>query len=241
MSAPWGALLVEGGRVTLYAVAGEITAHDFASVADATSRYGIPAARLITLDDAQRSVPPVATLPGRPGSLGAVQQASPAAVLPAAARVLIAGALVGQPDWDGIMVLPDASATHWVHVCAREIVSFQGAATGRLAVALGSQRDAFDGGALSDTMSRPERLAAQVNAASQTGGGGGGAVLGHLLGAELASMKAYWLGQEVRIIGDPAPYADALASQGVAATTVPRAQAWQAGLTALGQAAGFTG
>ncbi|WP_138935961.1 2-dehydro-3-deoxygalactonokinase [Roseovarius arcticus] len=240
MRIPWGALLAEGGRVTLYAVQDDaIGAHDFASLDEAVSQCGIPAARLVKLDDTSHVLPPAPTLIDKPGVLSAIQQASPAAVLPAAARVLIAGALAAQPDWDGILVLPERDVTHWVHVSAREIVSFQGAATGRLASALGATAHAFDEGALSDTMSRPERLAAQLNAASLTGGSA--VVLGHLLGAELASMKMYWLGQDVRIIGDPAPYAAALVSQGITAEAVPRAQAWQAGLLALGQAAGLNG
>jgi len=240
MTMPWGALLAEGGRVTLYAIQDDaINAHDFASVKEAMERCGIPAARLVTLDDASHVLPPAPTLIEAPGVLSAVQQGSPAAVLPAAARVLIAGVLEAQPDWDGIIVLPQRDVTHWVHVSAREIVSFQGAATGRLAAALGATGHTFDESALGDTMSRPERLATQLNAASLTGGSA--MLLGHLLGAELASMKAYWLGQEVRIIGDLAPYAGALASQGVAAEAAPRAQAWQAGLMALGKAAGFNG
>ncbi len=213
-------------------------AHDFASVGDASDRSGIASARLITLDAASRSMPPTATLIDAPEVLGAVQQSSPAALLPPAARILIAGALAAQPDWDGIIILPEPDVTHWVHVSAREIVSFQGAATGRLTAALGAGGTAFDEGALGDTLSRPERLAVQLNAAVLTGAGE--AVMGHLLGAELAAMRAYWLGQEVRIIGDPAPYADALLLQGVTAEAVPRAQAWQAGLMALGQAVGFT-
>lgn len=238
MSTPWGALLAEGGRVTLYAVQdGAISAHDFASLDEAVNRCGIPAARRVTLDNTAHVLPPAPTLTDKPGVLSAIQQASPAAVLPAAARVLIAGAHAAQPDWDGIMVLPERDVTYWVHVSAREIISFLGAATGRLAAALGASGHEFDEGALGDTMSRPERLAAQLNAASLTGGSA--MVLGHLLGAELASMKIYWLGQNVRIIGDPAPYAAALASQGVTAEAVPRAKAWQAGLMALGQAAGL--
>lgn len=238
MSTPWGALLAEGRRCTLYKVRdGAVSAQDFASLEEAAHRCGIPAARLVTLDDTSHVLPPAPTLIDAPGVLSAIQQASPAAVLPAAARVLIAGALAAQPDWDGIMVLPERDVTHWVHVSAREIVSFQGAATGRLAAALGAAGHAFDEGALGDTMSRPERLAAQVNAALLTGGSA--MVLGHLLGAELASMKMYWLGQDVRIIGDPAPYAAALASQGVIVEAAPRAKAWQAGLMALGQATGL--
>ncbi|MEX1236394.1 MAG: 2-dehydro-3-deoxygalactonokinase [Roseovarius sp.] len=240
MPGAWGAALLDGGRVTLYAVeGGRIAAHDFASVDGMAKASGIAAERLVTLDAAVRGSPPAKTLDVASGTLGALQQAGPAALLPPEARVLIAGALAAQPDWDGIMLIPEADVTHWVHVSAREIVSFQGAATGRLAAALGAYGDALDASALSDTMSRPERLAAHLNAAALTGASA--AVLGHLMGAELAAMRAYWLGQELRIIGPAAPYAKALEAQGVIAEAVPRAKAWEAGIHALAEAAGLTG
>ncbi|MFX0545331.1 2-dehydro-3-deoxygalactonokinase [Roseovarius sp. S1116L3] len=238
MGEAWGALLPEGGRVTLYALQDDaIQMHDFASSEDAAGSCGIAPGRLITLDPAQRSAPPTAILPAELSALGALQQAAPAAVLPPEVRILIAGALTAQPDWDGIMLLPEVEVTHWVHVSAREVVSFQGAATGRLAAALGASGAEFDEGALGDTMSRPERLAAQLNAAALTQDVP--AILGHLLGAELAAMRPYWLGQEVRIIGPAAPYAPALALQGVIAEAVPRSEAWHAGLRALGRSAGL--
>ncbi|MFX0541590.1 2-dehydro-3-deoxygalactonokinase [Roseovarius sp. S4756] len=238
MGEAWGALLPEGGCVTLYAVQdGTAQAHDFASPEEAARSTGIAPGRLITLDPAQRSAPPAGILPAGLGPLGALQQAAPAAVLPPEARILIAGALAAQPEWDGIMLLPEVEVTHWVHVSAREVVSFQGAVTGRLARALGASGAEFDEGALGDTMSRPERLAAQLNAAALTEDAP--AILGHLLGAELAAMRPYWLGQELRIIGTAAPYAPALALQGVMAEAVPRSGAWHAGLVALGRAAGL--
>ncbi len=240
MPTPWGALVPEGGRVTLYAMrGGAIAVQDFASVSEAERMAQIAPGRLITLDTGQRSAPPAAILPEGQGALGALQQAGPAALLPPEARVLLAGALMAQPDWDGIIVMPEADVTHWVHVSAREIVSFQGAMTGRLAAALGASGSDVDAAALSDTISRPERLAAQLNAATLTGDSA--AVLGHLLGAELAAMRAFWLGQEVRIIGRATPYAPALALQGAMAEAVPRAKAWQAGLSVLGDAAGLAG
>ena len=250
MSDAWGALLPQGGRVTLYvADGGAIRAEDHADAGKAAQAAGLAQARIVAMGMGAADTPPVATLNiaalsqegEKPGgaSLPAVQQARPHAILPPEARILIAGALKEQPDWDGILVIPDADVTHWVHVSAREIVSFQGAATGRLAAALGASQSAFDAGALGDTMSRPERLAAHLNAASV--GQSQDAILGHLLGAELAAMRAYWLGQEVRIVGAAAPYAPALAVQGVMAEAVPRAAAWQAGLMALGAAAGLTG
>ncbi|MFD0859373.1 2-dehydro-3-deoxygalactonokinase [Roseovarius aquimarinus] len=239
-SEPWGALLPEGGRVTLFALRGDdLETRDLARAADAESVAGIDPARLVTLDNSARAAPPAEILPKGLRSLGALQQAGPAALLTAEARVLIAGALTAAPDWDGILLIPEPEVTHWVHVSAREVVSFQGAATGRLARAFGAKAGEADTGALDDTMSRPERLAVHLNAAALTGDHS--ALWGHLLGAELAATRAYWLGQGVRIIGDAEPYAAALAAQGVMAEAVPRAGAWRAGLRALGAAAGFTG
>ena len=238
MDAPWGALISEGGRITLYRVqGGQIAVQDFATREEA-ERSGIEAGRLICLDAALRTALPAPIFSLANGSLGAVEQAGPAARLHPQVRVLIAGALAEGPDWDGVVVVQDEGVTHWVHVSAREIVSCQGALTGRLAAAMGAVGDAVSDAALSDTISRPERLAVHLNAAVLTGDAA--TVLGHLIGAELAAMRPYWLGQDVKIIGQSAPYAAALAIQGAHADVVTRAKAWTAGIRALGNSAGFS-
>ena len=124
-----------------------------------------------------------------------------------------------------------------MHVSAREIVSFQGAVTARLAAAFGADARLLDAGALGDTLTRPERLAVQLNSADQAGDSA--AVIGHLIGAELAAMRPFWLGQQVLIIGGALPYADALAQQGVQAEAVDQALAWREGLEALARAVGL--
>ena len=231
MVEPWGVLLQEDGRALLYEIAGgDVTLGDVATAK-------IDDQRLIRLD-AKEVPPPAPILPRGAARLGALRQITPAAILPPSARIVIAGALKGRPDWEGIICLPGRDVTQWVHVSAREIVSFQGAATGRLAAAFAAG-GGVDAAALGDTIARPERLAAHLNAASVMGDAA--AILGHLLGAELAAMRAYWLGQDVIIIGTQAPYGEALLLQGVDARVVPYAQAWQDGLMALGAAAGFTG
>lgn len=150
----------------------------------------------------------------------------------------IAGFLATYPDWDGILCLP-GSCTRWVHVSAGEAVSFRSYLTGELfdllagrsslsrAVA-GQGWDAavFDD-ALSDAMSRPERLAsalAGVQAAARLRQGrletARAQVLGALIGVELAAARPYWLGQNVAVIGAQpmtGHYAAALAAQGVMA------------------------
>lgn len=232
----WGVLAAAGEGALLHEVLGDtVKARHFASMAKAEQGAGLEPGRLLRFN-APELAPPAPVLPEGAGALGALRQGRPAALLPPEARILIAGALAKRPNWDGIICLRDVDVTHWVHVSASEIVSFQGVATGRLAAAFAAG-EGFDQAALSDTLARPERLAAQLNAASLDGDGA--RVIGHLLGAELAAMRVYWLGQGVIIIDAGALYHEALQALGVEAENMPRAQAWQAGLMALGRAAGF--
>lgn len=89
-----------------------------------------------------------------------------------------------------------------------------GCLTPRLIADLGGA-ETPDMTALSDTLSRPERLAAQLRSAQVAGDAA--AITGHLVGAELAAAKVYWLGQEVVLLGQ-GPYYDALKVQGVLVT-----------------------
>ncbi len=238
MDLPWGVLTEEGGRVTLHEVQnGGLRARDFATVEAAQAGSGVPQDRLLRLVAEPDADVPVQILPTVPGVMGAVRQRAPFGLLPAAARILIAGAVAERPDWDGIVCLPGAEQTLWMHVSAGEIVSFQGAATARLAAALGAGGGRLDAGALGDTLARPERLAVQLNSACLTHDAA--AMIGHLIGAELAAMRPYWLGQQVAIIGGVMPYAEALAQQGVQAEELDQAQVWRAGLAVLGRAMGF--
>lgn len=240
MTDPWGVLSHEGGRVTLFVPEVDaVRSHDFATRDDALARGDVPEARLVTLEPGRGTAIPAPLLCAAPGPLTALRQEAPAALLPPAARLQIAGALAGDPDWEGIVILPGDDATHWVHVSAREVVSFQSAMTGRLATALGAGDSAAGEAALGDTMSRPERLAVQLNAAALTGDGA--AIMGHLLGAELAAMRVYWLGQSLRIVGIDTAHDDALLQQGVTAEVTPLGEAWRAGLDALGRATGLAG
>ena len=152
-------------------------------------------------------------------------------------------------DFDGVACLP-GTHTKWVQVSAGEVVSFRTAMTGEL-FALLSERsvlrhsvegdmdeDAFDV-AVSDAISRPERIAAElfgIRAAHLLNGRTGPARLsGLLIGAELAAMRPYWLGQEIRICGAPrlaALYARALDAQGAPSTLHDAEAATLAGLAA---------
>ncbi|MDZ7710685.1 MAG: 2-dehydro-3-deoxygalactonokinase [Roseovarius sp.] len=148
--------------------------------------------------------------PGLPG----LTQDSPPDCLDGWVRLL----LIGCADHDGIACVITPTLAHWVHLSAGEAVSCQSFLTPRLATALGAG-DSADADALADTLSRPERLAAHLRGAQVQGAPA--SLTGHLLGAELAAARPYWLGQSVTLIGaDPAtaPRATALKAQGVPVT-----------------------
>lgn len=175
---------------------------------------------------------PAAILPAT-GAPSPLSQDAPPAFLPATACLRLSGALAQRPNWDGVALLSDGDMTHWAHVSAGEVVSFASFLTPRLSRLLGGEGGA-DARAVGDTMARPERLAAQL---AQAGlGGDGAATQGHLIGAELAAARPYWLGQQIALIGDDAlsdAYAGALAEQGALPDRITAADAALAGLVAL--------
>lgn len=180
-----------------------------------------------------------ATRVGQVHILPGVKQTQPAEVM-RGEETQIAGYLAQNPEYDGILCLP-GTHTKWVHISAGEIVSFRTAMTGELFALLtdhsvlrhsagsGWDQDAF-ADAISDALSKPEALAArlfQVRAENLLQGTapaiGRARVSGLLIGAELAAMRPYWLGQAVNIIGAAdlcANYQKALGLQGVVARTV---------------------
>lgn len=150
----------------------------------------------------------------------------------------IAGFLSRHPDFDGVICLP-GTHTKWAHISAGEIVSFRTAMTGELFALLsehsvlrhslseGWDDEAFQG-ALAETMSRPETLAAALFGIRAGGLLHGTAsttayarLSGLLIGAELAAMRPYWLGQHVAVVGAhrvAGAYKQALELQGVPVT-----------------------
>ncbi|MCY4336119.1 MAG: 2-dehydro-3-deoxygalactonokinase [Litoreibacter sp.] len=148
----------------------------------------------------------------------------------------IAGFLADNPDFDGVLCMP-GTHTKWVHISAKEIVSFQTVMTGELFAILSkhsvlrhsAEAEGIDESAfietVSATLSRPETLAAQLfqirashllegteNATSRA------KLSGLLVGAELAAAKPYWLGQNIALVGHPRLndlYAKALSAQGL--------------------------
>ena len=165
----------------------------------------------------------------------------------------IAGALALLPGFDGILCLP-GTHSKWAHVSAGEVVSFQTFMTGEM-FALLSQHSVLRHGmttvdwdaeafaaALSDAISRPDKIAARLFALRAEGLIAGlspaaarSRLSGLLIGIELAAARPYWLGQPVALIGADVlcdAYAAALAAQGVTARILPAAACTLAGLAA---------
>jgi 2-dehydro-3-deoxygalactonokinase len=185
-----------------------------------------------------------------------MKQASPPDVM-RGEETQIAGFLALNTGWDGVICLP-GTHTKWVHVSAGEVVSFQTALTGELFALLarhstlrhsiaetGWDEDAF-AAALDQARSRPERLAAALFALRADDLLNGcppdtarARLSGLLIGADLAASRAYWLGQQVAVIGaseTAAPYVRALQLQGVPATVADGDRMTLAGLTAAHRA-----
>lgn len=166
----------------------------------------------------------------------------------------LAGALVLYPNFDGVFCLP-GTHSKWAQVSAGEVVSFQTYMTGELFALLSTQSvlrhsltaegwddAAFDEG-LSDALSRPDRIAARLFSLRAEGLLHGltsakarSRLSGLLIGIELAGAKAYWLGQEVKLIGAEnlaASYARALGQQGLKTDRLDATACTLAGLSAL--------
>lgn len=156
-----------------------------------------------------------------------------------AQTVQVAGFIHAFPEWDGVLCLTGPQS-RWVHISAGEVVSFQTFLTGEMfgllaqgtvlrdAVQSAEQDEAVFVQAVSDAMSRPERVAGALyalHAGVQAGAERSGAraqLSGMLIGTELAAARPYWLGQNVALIGEGgqvARYKAALKAQSVAAET----------------------
>lgn len=166
----------------------------------------------------------------------------------------IAGALALHPAFDGVMCLP-GTHSKWAQISAGEVVSFQTFLTGEMFALLSEQSvlrhgmqgkgwddSAFDAG-LSDALSRPDRIGAQLFnlraeglIADLSAARARARLSGLLIGVELAAAKPYWLGQPVTLIGADVlcqSYARALRTQGVEARTLPATECTLAGLASL--------
>ncbi|WP_038004688.1 MULTISPECIES: 2-dehydro-3-deoxygalactonokinase [Thalassobacter] len=168
----------------------------------------------------------------------------------------ISGFLASHPTFEGVICLP-GTHSKWAHVSAEEIVSFETTMTGEMydllaetsilrhSVAHGDPDGiAFDEG-VDVTLSNPERLVTELAAirashvlTGATKTAADARLSGLLIGAEIAALKPYWLGQQVALIGREVLcglYARALSKQGVPADRFAAGPLTQAGLfTALG-------
>ncbi len=184
-----------------------------------------------------------------------LKQATPADVM-RGEETQIAGALALHPAFDGVLCLPGTHAK-WAQISAGEVVSFQTFMTGELFALLSTQSvlrhgmgsdgwdDAAFDAALSDALSRPEKIAARLFGLRAEGLIGGlspaaarSRLSGLLIGIELSAARPYWLGQAVSIIGAEglaASYARALQTQGITARLLPATACTLAGLASLYQ------
>jgi 2-dehydro-3-deoxygalactonokinase len=182
-----------------------------------------------------------------------LKQTAPADVM-RGEETQIAGALALMPGYDGILCLP-GTHSKWAQISAGEVVSFQTYMTGEMFALLseasvlrhgmqgGGWDDAAFDAAVSDALSRPERLGARLFSLRAEGllaGLAPAAALarlsGLLIGTELAAARPYWLGQRVTLVGAAklsAAYAKALKSQGVDAQHLSVTDCTLAGLASL--------
>lgn len=181
-----------------------------------------------------------------------LSQDSPADVM-RGEETQIAGFLALNPGWDGVLCLP-GTHTKWAEVSAGEVVSFRTCMTGDLFAAIvghtvlrhstagdGHDDAAFDV-AVADSLSRPEAIAARLFSLRAEGllhglrpAAARSRLSGHLIGAELAATRTYWLGRQIAVIGAgglAGLYVRALAAQGAPATQADAGRATLAGLTA---------
>ncbi len=183
-----------------------------------------------------------ALLPGAPGyvappgALPAYVQAEPRGRL-GCAVARAAGLLAERPDFDGVACIVGPRC-HWLRISAGELVAFRSSLTGRLIAAFGAPDtgEGFDA-ALSRSLSRPQALAADLAVAELSGQAG--AITGHLVGADLAAARPWWLGMELVVIGEGAlaeAYAQGLSAQGAAPGRMGGEAALLAGLWAFRRA-----
>ncbi|MCX7888634.1 MAG: 2-dehydro-3-deoxygalactonokinase [Rhodobacteraceae bacterium] len=181
-----------------------------------------------------------------------LRQDSPADVM-RGEETQIAGYLVRNPGFDGVICLP-GTHTKWALVSAGEVVAFQTFMTGEIFALLTRQSvlrhstggAGWDGPAfaeaVSEGLSRPERLAAALFALRAeallhglTPDRARARLSGLLIGSELAASRPFWLGQKVAVVGAErvaAAYAAALGQQALTVATAEVEPMTLAGLAA---------
>lgn len=165
----------------------------------------------------------------------------------------IAGVLAAKPDFDGVICLP-GTHTKWVRISAGEICHFQTVMTGEIfgllsrqsvlrhSLISGDHDPAVFAEEMDRALSQPHQAWARLfrlRAASLVGDAAPGEAVsrlsGSLIGLDLGAARAYWLGEQVLILGNSrlaALYDAALHMQGVASVVGDVDTATRAGLLA---------
>lgn len=247
-----GALERDGFEPALAALVGDVLPAPVLACGMVGSRQGWAEAPYATAPCAPPSAAQAVQVPGLDVRiLPGVKQVRPADVM-RGEETQIAGYLATYPGFDGVICLP-GTHTKWVHISAGEIVSFRTAMTGEMfgllsrhsvlrhSVGSGWDADSFAAG-VDQALSRPEALAASLFSLRAEGLLDGldpdaarARLSGLLIGAELAAMRPYWLGQQVALIGATSlsgAYAAALSAQSVPCHSAGVEDMTLAGLTA---------
>lgn len=193
---------------------------------------------LFRIGEGQGEGLPAAVVPQGARGLCPLTQDTPPDVIDAWVRLMLIGLCRGRAHWDGVAWVVGRDLSHWVHLSAGEAVSCQSFVTPRLVRLLGGGTGPCDV-ALADTLSRPERLAAHLRGAEVRGSAA--AITGHLLAAELAAARPYWLGQNVVLIAagnETESYAEALRELGAPVEVVAPESLIAPALAALAEALG---
>lgn len=170
-----------------------------------------------------------------PVILPGLQQNAPADVM-RGEETQIAGYIAEHPDFDGVLCLP-GTHTKWAQISAGEVVSFRTFMTGEMFALLSEKSvlrhsvqtvdwdDTTFTDAVSDALGAPQNLAsrlfglrAETLINDMPAGIARSRLSGLLIGLELAGARAYWLGQQIALVGDPKLsrlYKTALGQQGV--------------------------
>ena len=234
----WVAIALDGGLWRGYLLSGDQVVKQVEGPDRAALIAQIGAGNtIVQIGEGAAHCLPTGILPSAGTSVPPLVQNAPPDVISALVRIWVAGVLSVREHWDGVICAMQGDVTHWLHVSANEVVSAQSFLTPRLRTVMKGAQAASET-ALGDTISRPERLAAHLRQAEVAGDFS--AISGHLLGAELAAAKPYWLGQQVVLVSnEPEAHLSALKAQGTDVSAVDPASALEVGLGALGRAWGF--
>lgn len=183
--------------------------------------------------------------------LAGIKQIKPAADVMRGEETQIAGVLLDDPSFEGVLCLP-GTHTKWVRISAGEIVQFTTFMTGEMFNLLSTQsvlRHSLDGTGwdeieFADTIrsmvANPARFSAllfSIRAGTLVLGAGAATanalMSGLLIGTELAAAKPYWQDRNVTIVGNGVQserYAEALRTLGQSPRVIDATHVTLAGL-----------